>query len=239
MEKLKKELIELTHLSYNTFTRLKEHEDYTKQCFEKFGKWLEKVEKHTLDQQTVDTRAELKEVTKSLQENKLQVTTLKAEIDKSLNLINACEEACKKQIEKSVQKLIKSNTRQNNNLSKERHRNIIIHGLEKEEKLDNWFTLLCKEHLETQVMISKVQAKETRRGKWLNIITLVNQSDKAKIFRNCHKLKNKNLKISITDDLTCEERAQAKIKSLRRKNQTSEPVLQNKIWTHQGQSEAH
>lgn len=88
-----------------------------------------------------------------------------------------------------------------------RARNVIIHGLKQpKDNPTSWFQKFCQNYLEVWVNPDKVIFQKTAKKYWLCIATLQSKKDKAKIFKNCHKLKGLMLNISICDDLSMRER---------------------------------
>lgn len=91
-----------------------------------------------------------------------------------------------------------------------RSKNIVIHGLNSLRQVKN-FELLDKvtEFLSTVLHVS-TNVKNVRliknSAKCVAVVELDSKMSKGVIFRNCHKLKNYHEKISITDDLSPEER---------------------------------
>jgi len=126
----------------------------------------------------------------------------KSEID-SLKLRLA---QCEAKIEQQSANIIISNQKIDNNHKKqspdpELQKNIVIHGLkEATEDPNKWFKNFCENNLETKIDAEEVNFKKTRSGLWLCIAKLKSLREKAKIFGNCYKLKDKPLKLSVCDD---------------------------------------
>ncbi|CAL8129439.1 unnamed protein product [Orchesella dallaii] len=94
----------------------------------------------------------------------------------------------------------------------EKDRNIVIHGLDDADLLDDTKSLTCirqffEQKLRVNIEIKAVHVKRKRKSdKFVTVVELYSKKDKRKIFSNCHLLKNYGKKISVTDDLTTQQK---------------------------------
>jgi len=139
---------------------------------------------------------------------KKKLYSLKSELDRCINQVIGCELQISKQAESIIkQKLIR--TKQNSNV--DRKNNIIVKGLPINNKDDrkHFFSKFFTEAMQIQVEILKViQIPIMSKGSIVPayLVVLKSQTEKRKIFGNCHKLKNYPFKISNCDDLDKEDR---------------------------------
>ncbi len=79
----------------------------------------------------------------------------------------------------------------------------MIHGIKKDGNIsdEEWFKSFCETNLKVSPKIEKGNIKKAKAGHYIGIFTLKSPAEKAKIFRNCSKLKDSIWKISIRDDL--------------------------------------
>lgn len=184
-----------------------------------------------LNRDTVaDLLEEKKTQNMEIREVKNQLCDLRSMTDKLLNRVNDLEQNLKVKMDKQVHKTNKNehkeqvkpvqkrtkisesdekdNCKQIKNCEMRKAKkfigkNIVIHGIRKEKNVsdEKWFLDFCEENLKVTPKIEKGYIKRTKAGHFIGIFTLKSQIEKAKIFKNCNKLKNSIWKISIRDDI--------------------------------------
>lgn len=146
---------------------------------------------------------ELKEVIKKSEEVcEKRAKTVKCEIDSKTKAhlrefkddVDFKIKTDKDHLSKKIKKVMQKN--------KPFGRNIVIHGIKKEEGLcgEVWFKKFCWENLNVKPVIEKGSIRKTKKGNFIGIFTLKSREEKAKVFKNCHKLKFSKLKVSVRDD---------------------------------------
>lgn len=147
---------------------------------------------------------------------KRNLFAIKSEIDTCINQLIGREMHLKKY---SVQTNCDTsvNLQKPMTIQSDRSNNIVIHGLNSLREAKNCEIIdKVREFLRTALNVSvnienvRVLNNSTR---CVAIVELVSKKSKGVIFRNCHKLKNYSEKVSITDDLSPEERKKCKQKS--------------------------
>ncbi len=177
---------------------------------------------------------------------KKELCDLKSEIDKVINNVSSfdkklksvkSESDCKLKAHKkrltedTAQKIKKQNVEVKREVKKLTRknipfgRNVVIHGIKKDEKGSDvdWFKKFCKEILKIEPIIENGVIKKTKRGHFIGIFTLKSKEEKGKIFRNCYKLKDSRLNLSVKDDFLeegCYQAAQMTRKGTSKMNQS-------------------
>src|SRR5690348_6833668 len=89
--------------------------------------------------------------------------------------------------------------------------NIVIHGLKLNgTDVSSQIIQFFKSSLTLDLDVKQVKHLNKKFKKSTILVTLYSIKDKLTIFKNCHKLKHQNLKVTIVEDLTLEERNERK-----------------------------
>lgn len=239
----------------NKLKRLEEKVEYVRGDVVKVDKGIrdlieqlgqrDKITQNSINKFVIGTEQDIDKLKLDFSSVKQKLCAFKSEIDKVINRFGYLENHMKINEERLLKSLKKEKSTNHpkvtthhplQNLSK----NVVIHGLKyNEHDPVQWLWNFCHHHLGINIELEDAQFRRTRKGYWICIAKLKNKTDKAKLFRNCHKLKNKALGISICDDLDKMERAcknkltkhlisyKEKIIPTSRKNDESENRIKN------------
>lgn len=148
---------------------------------------------------------------------KRNLFAIKNEIDTCINQLVGREIHLKSSSIKSNSENGSENLKPSTSNQPDRSKNIVIHGLNSLREVKTCDLIGSVTAFVSTVLDVSINVKNVRLIKnstrCVAVVELVSKSSKGMIFRNCHKLKNYHEKISITDDLSPEERKNRNQKS--------------------------
>ncbi len=148
---------------------------------------------------------------------KRNLFAIKSEIDACINQLVGREMHLKKSSDETNSEKSSGNLQPATSYQSDRCKNIVIHGLNSLREVKNCelihsVTEFVKTVLDVSINVQNVRLIKSSK-RCVAVVELVSKKSKGAIFRNCHKLKNYHEKISITDDLSPEERKKRNQKS--------------------------